>query len=37
LDEINAWIKKLGLRENITKDFGSRWLFEYYGLEYLNF
>jgi predicted adenylyl cyclase CyaB len=24
LDEINAWIKKLGLRENITKDFGSR-------------
>ncbi|MDD3646725.1 MAG: CYTH domain-containing protein [Candidatus Gracilibacteria bacterium] len=32
--DINIWIKKLGLENHITKSFGSRKLFEYYGVEY---
>ncbi|NVP17511.1 CYTH domain-containing protein [Candidatus Gracilibacteria bacterium] len=32
--EIKQYIKELGLENHIQKDFGSRKLFEYYGLDY---
>ncbi|MDD3145404.1 MAG: CYTH domain-containing protein [Candidatus Gracilibacteria bacterium] len=34
LEEINKYIKVLGLENHIQKDFGSRKLYEYYGLDY---
>ncbi len=33
---IKKWIEKLDLKENITKKFWSRKLFEYYGVAYNN-
>lgn len=33
--EITTWIKKLWFEKNTKKDFGSRWLFEYYEKDYL--
>lgn len=34
VSEIEEYIKKLWLENNIKKDFGSRWLYEHYWLEY---
>ena len=36
-EEIDEYIKLLWLENNVQKDFGSRWLYEYYWKEYLNF
>lgn len=35
--EIKGYIKKLWLENNPQKKFGSRWLFEYYKKEYIEF
>lgn len=35
--EIKEYIKLLWLENNPQKTFGSRWLYEYYWKEYLNF
>lgn len=36
-EEINIWIEKLGLQNNVRKTFGSRGLFEYYKMPYTEF
>ena len=35
--EINKYIKELKLSKNVQKTFGSRWLFKYYWMDYVNF
>lgn len=34
IEEINKYIEKLWLKNHTTKSFGSRWLYQYYWLEY---
>ncbi|MDD2907674.1 MAG: CYTH domain-containing protein [Candidatus Gracilibacteria bacterium] len=34
VEEIKEYVKILGLEKHIQKDFGSRKLYEYYGLDY---
>lgn len=37
IEEIEKYIKLLKLENHIKKDFGSRWLYEYYWLDYSYF